>query len=75
MQGVRGEVIDQHPWRGGGVWMRSRNLEGMAIGYVIGMVEQEQQVEVDTEGSYVVLVSFLFFSVLFSLLYSFWECL
>ena len=28
-------MIDPHQWRGDGVWTRSRDLEGMVIGYVI----------------------------------------
>ena len=35
-EAVRGDgIIDPHPWRGVGVWMRNRNLEGMVIGCVI----------------------------------------
>ena len=35
-EGVRGEgVTDPHPWRGDGVWTRSRNLEGMVMGHLI----------------------------------------
>ena len=44
---VSGEgMIDPHPWRGDGVWTRSRNLKGILIGYwyVIRRVEQGQQV-------------------------------
>ena len=47
MQEVSGEgMIDPHPWRGDGVWTRSRNLKGILIGYwyVIRRVEQGQQV-------------------------------
>ena len=35
-EGVKGEgMIVPHPWCGDGVWTRSRDLEGMVIGYVM----------------------------------------
>ena len=35
-EGVRGYgMIDPYPWRGDGGETRSRNLEGMVIGFVI----------------------------------------